>query len=290
LAFVFCIGSASAEDDCHLQLAASLPITLNVYGHVTVPAVVGTSPVQLTLDTGSPISGLTELAAKRLALEPEPIGNSVGLTFYGGVPITHFVPIKDFRLGAMRAPNSSFVIVPLNWLESDGLLGADFIKQFDVDIDYAAGRLNLILPHRCPGRVAYWTADPSAVAIIPFTQKAIDPHIWVHVALDGHDMRAIVDTGASVTTMNLDTATEWFGLNEKSPGLETLGPDRYNYRFKALTLEGVTVNNPLFHLRPQSSSHFDNYVAILGNDVLRQLHVYIAYKEHKLYVTSASQN
>ncbi len=46
-----------------------------------------------------------------------------------------------------------------------------------------------------------------------------------------------------------------------------------------------------FTSRPQrhtSGGYTLDFQALLGMEVLRQLHLYVAYKEHKLYVTSAS--
>ncbi|HXL98647.1 MAG TPA: hypothetical protein VN932_01870 [Rhizomicrobium sp.] len=81
---------------------------------------------------------------------------------------------------------------------------------------------------------------------------------------------------------------------------------RYQYRFKRLALSGIAVKNPLIDLVPDAigeasqrdlddeklqgyqgkeAIHTPNLM--VGLDVLRHLHLYIAYKEGKIYATAA---
>lgn len=305
MALALSASSATAADDCALQLAASLPMTLTDGGHVLVPMASGDKPLQMVVDTGAFSSTLTESAAARLGIEPESVDPNLRLELYGGRRMTKFVPLKDFRLGKLRAPKADLIIMP-DMQGADGLLGYDFLRHFDLDLDFANGKVNFFLPHRCPDKVVYWTQDEAAVAVVPFTmpKPEVDVHrsssdpdnhqivgtdIQLHVTLDGRDMMAILDTGAPFTVLNLDTATEWFDVKADSPGVENVGSNFYHRRFKTMTFGSVTVNNPDIYMQPQSVSHFPNYRALLGTTVLRQLHLLIAYKEHKLYITAASQ-
>lgn len=279
-------SGAAAEEDCRLERAAMLPFTLTQDGRIVVPAAVGDTPLSLMIDTGTPASILTFGAAGRLGLTPAPMRASISMQMYGGLPIVDYVRIKGFRLGAMTASVASFGVM-LNVLEGDGLLGDDFLMQFDVDLDFAGGKVNLFRPHRCEGRVVYWASDDTPVAIIPFKTKSDDTHIKLEIAVDDHPAPAVLDTGASKTVMNLETATHWYNITVNSPGVEKIGDDLYRYRFKTLTLEGVTVANPEIYMQPAKVSKFPNDTVLLGIDILRKLHLYIAYEEHKLYVTAA---
>ena len=83
----------------------------------------------------------------------------------------------------------------------------------------------------------------------------------------------------------------------------------YSHRFKTLALEGISISNPNLTLMPdlmrgklynprnklEGDMRISNSVIetglgdmILGMDILRHLHMYIAYKEQKLYITLAS--
>jgi hypothetical protein len=107
-----------------------------------------------------------------------------------------------------------------------------------------------------------------------------------------------IDTGSSDSEMSLETAERLFDFDEKSPLLKTLSEDAhsrsYRYPFKNITLQGVTVRNPDLILVPDDESRvmdsgwdYHPPKLILGMNILRQLHMYIAYKEKMIYVTSA---
>jgi hypothetical protein len=64
----------------------------------------------------------------------------------------------------------------------------------------------------------------------------------------------------------------------------------FDYPFKTLSLDGLTVNNP--HITVLSDTLLPSGLGddlILGVSFLRQLHIYVAYKEEKLYITPAAQ-
>jgi hypothetical protein len=83
----------------------------------------------------------------------------------------------------------------------------------------------------------------------------------------------------------------------------------YIHRFKSLSLEGIAIANPAMHIipdlmrtkmmDPHDSLEGDTRIKsdanpvgldqmILGMDILHRLHLYIAYKEQKLYITPAA--
>lgn len=288
VAVFLCMVPALAEEDCRLTIAAALPVSPDESGRLSVPASIGGKDIRLMVDTGSPSSVLTQGAAEKLGLEVRVVTAPAKFRLYGGEHLKRYVRITDFRLGKLTAPNAEFLVMPDRLSPGvDGLLGADFIAQFDVDFDFAAAKLNLFEPHRCPGRVVYWTQDEAAIAVIPFETRPYDSHIEIAVAIDGKPIKAIVDTGASTSTLNVEAAA---GLGVATDGLKAVGntaDPNYTFPFKTLSFEGVTVTSPRIILVPRDKSHFTDYRALLGITVLRQLHLFIAYKERKLYATAA---
>jgi len=65
---------------------------------------------------------------------------------------------------------------------------------------------------------------------------------------------------------------------------------RYSYTFKTLNFDGVTVQNPKVWFISQKYSKDPDYKMLLGMNVIRQLHMFISYKEKMLYITSATQH
>jgi hypothetical protein len=65
--------------------------------------------------------------------------------------------------------------------------------------------------------------------------------------------------------------------------------DAFTHTFKSLSMDGVAMNNPQLIILPdEHSSQLGHYgKMLLGMKQLSHLHLYIAYKEQILYVTSA---
>jgi hypothetical protein len=95
--------------------------------------------------------------------------------------------------------------------------------------------------------------------------------------------------------MTLEHAEDLFGFEGDDPALKPLvagiasNGHEYRYAFKTLSFGGVSVSNPDLVLVPRDEGRIGGPpTIILGMGILRQLHMYIAYAERKLYVTSAS--
>jgi hypothetical protein len=189
----------------------------------------------------------------------------------------------------------------------DGLLGQDLFQKVDVDLDYGPYRLSLISQDHCPGKVVYWSA-PGPVAVIPFSTDSGN-HIILQAELDGRRVKGILDTGATATILNLQSARQIFRLDVNAPDVEKIGElhgtyaaNIYRRRFKSLALGGVTVSGPSIELFPDflnqgaQAAPIGSLIKpdrqelpdmIFGMSIISKLHVYIANREHKLYITAA---
>jgi predicted aspartyl protease len=118
-------------------------------------------------------------------------------------------------------------------------------------------------------------------------------HIEIPVVVDGKKFTAVLDTGAVGSIISLGAAKA-FGITENSPELKPVTDNNgrykvYDYPFKLLDFDGVTVSNP--RLQVVSSDFLPRGIDMLiGVSILRRLHLYIAYDEEKLYITPAMQN
>jgi predicted aspartyl protease len=81
-------------------------------------------------------------------------------------------------------------------------------------------------------------------------------------------LRTILDTGSTVTSLDIDHAKRRFGIGPGSPGVERAGitrlpsgktVDLYSYTFKTLTISGIRFENVTVHL-----GKFDETDLILG--------------------------
>jgi hypothetical protein len=179
----------------------------------------------------------------------------------------------------------------------DGILALDMLSGADAELDFGADTLKLFSEDHCPGKVVYW--QPPAVAVAPIT--LVRNHITVPVMLDGQAFNAVIDTGASDTALTEaaarrifgltpgDTATHRYGELNGDPALPT-----YIHWFNSLTFGQVSVGQPGVLILPEDKSRDATRETlaipdlILGMDVLRNLRIYLAMGEKKIYVTPSS--
>jgi predicted aspartyl protease len=304
---------AMAAECGPLNLLTTLPITpVGRPGNVvTVQATIATKAVSLLVDTGASFSLINKNIVDELKLPTRP--SRVQLVNVAGQRTTQEVRLPSITLGRVKQEGVYFIVDagtnPVGGRPDafDGILGADFLLNVDIDLDYGASKLNLISPQHCEGKVVYWQAP--VVAVVPIRVSTLG-QITLPLTLDGHTVRAILDTGATNTTLNLEVARRVFNIDTNDPDLEKVGELKggyaaqiYNRKFKTLSIEGVTVTDPVISLLPNMVSltsdsrstgsliHDTDKQApdmMLGMSVLNKLHVYIATHEGKLYITQAS--
>jgi predicted aspartyl protease len=307
-AVLFCTAAHAA--DCKpLQIVNTVKMERAHDGtRFLVPVEINGTAQKLILDTGGAITQLSPQLVKTLGLKEE-VSRFKLYDFYGNSSDSQ-VTIKTFDLGRARGEGLRFQVSPMQNLETEaganGLLSTDLFLQYDVDMDFGADRLNYFSQDHCEGQVTYWPERP--VAAVPITLEK--SHINVPATIDGHQVRAIIDTGADNSAMTVAVAISTFGIkpgSEDAPLVETSASDpllkAYSHKFETLSFEGIAVTNPKISIisdrvgakdlkptiRGQTSDPYGSHIqeVIIGMDVLRHLHLYIAYKEKKLYISPA---
>lgn len=297
--------------DCKpLQLTSSIALEpMNNDDRFTVPVRINGQAEHLIVDSGTPFTMLTSDAAKRLNLDMR--GNVRFNTVNVEGKVSSALALADtFDLGTAHAKGFYFGIYPGQLTESGaaGLMSPTAFSSSDIDIDFGGRRLNVFLRDHCEGNVTYWPERP--VAEIPMDTKA--GHINVPVTVDGHAMDAILDTGATSTMMTDTAAARIMGIEVGSADAPEIGASStdpllkyYSHPFTSLSFGGVEVQNPKITImteRMEAELHprafgttgsrvpaNENHVPdiIIGMNILKALHLYIAYGEKKLYITPA---
>lgn len=287
-------GAAPAiADDCTLHELIKLNMTTLADGRVSVPMTVGGQTLNMLIDTGGLFSMLTPPTVKTLDLRPEFLP-AAHITQFGGLPVDHYVVAHDVSLGGIKADKFDFLVMPEQGhpLAINGLIAPDIMRSYDADFDFANAAFRLFSNDHCEGKVVYWTHDPYGAVEFRLNQFG---QITVPIMLDGHEIRATIDTGAYHSVASLETVEDALGIDEKNPDLRfapgaTPDRPRYRYPLKTLSLQSITVNNPDVILMPDNQSRQPAGAPkmLLGINVLKQLHLYFAYREHTLYVTPAA--
>ncbi len=238
----FCGGRTVAE----ISLRA-------VVGFVVVSATIGGTPVSLLLDTGAEAALLTPEAVTRLGLSPDPTRRTLVEGTGGRGEIVPHAMLDGLALGAYVAPTHSVAVAPLPGMPRidppvAGLLAADLLPGFDVEIDFAGGRLVLREP-----------AAPDCAAPMPFAShepvalRRSGDRLIVTARLDGQKLDALVDTGALSVVLDTDAALR-LGVTSaalaRDPGGIAAGADMREltfhwHRFASLAIGPVTARRPV---------------------------------------------
>jgi hypothetical protein len=144
-------GAALAEDCGNLKLAASIQMrpVYNGYANL-VPVTVEGTPRLLLFDTGGYMSQLTSDVVKELQLPTRQ--SALELYDVAGNISKTYVVSKDFEIGGMHASGLPFMVISPNSDfgkgrdRFDGILSADFMFKYDIELDFAAAKLNISCP------------------------------------------------------------------------------------------------------------------------------------------------
>jgi len=276
-------AAADAASDCLLKAIARFDMGITDEGLIAIPVSLNTRPFRMLVDTGDYYSVISESAAKSLGLKPDHAGNFSLIGWRGSV-INEFVDLEHFGFGPISRGNTQLMVSKEEMNSFDGLVGVDFLYYFDLDFDFAKAKLNLISPNHCPGNVVYWSKGEFGV--VPFDFDFYHREIRLVVSLDGKSVGAMIDTGSNQTVMSLEYAKYLFESKARGVKIDE------KTKLKALSFGSVTVENPNIDLVPDSQSVLlerPDVKMIIGLDVMRRLHAYIAFQEHKIYVTPATQ-
>jgi predicted aspartyl protease len=279
---------ASAADDCTLKMLTAIDTVSTASGGMLVPVTLSGAKKKLLLDTGGYYSEISPQVADELAL----YRRQIGLVQYdaAGHGVDQVVTVSDFSMGNLKSRSMPFA-VGASGLGGDGALAPDILQAYDVELDFPHNKLSLLSPDHCKGQVVHWPA--AAVAAVPMRVTPAS-HIVFSAELDGHAVRAMLDTSATRNALSVRAAGELFGLYTGAT----------SHRFKSLSIEGIVVNNPEIALLSDITRHSapvkgdasvrlisgdarnDEPDLLIGMSMLKQLHVYIAYKEQMLYITA----
>lgn len=330
--------AARADDACGpLKLVNIIPMvsTLDGNGEV-VPVVIGGKPRSFLLDTGGYISQISRPLADELKLPPN--GGRPGAMYdVTGNSSNQQVRVPELGLGQMTDQDVGLMVSSSLGTSAtngpEGILAPDLLAKYDVELDFGSDRLNLFSPDHCPGHVTYWSAP--AVAVIPialeqtrfagdwwgWTDRRVAPdlglakgfHITVPVTLDGHQVKALLDTGTADSALRMDDAEGIYGLRLGSPDTPARGNlngdtslKTYSHLFKSLSFGTISINNQRLLIFPNAMGRNaapSQLVAnrarterdlvnapemILGMDILKRLRIYFAFQEEKMYVSASS--
>lgn len=296
--FLSVVSPASGLSKC--KAIASLDMHTMGSRGIYVPILIGGRTVNLLIDTGGILSMLTQSTIDALSIPSQAV---VGkhIVMIGGTFIERSVTAHDINLGGVKMANMEFLVMPDGHLPPGigGTLSPDVLREYVDEFDFASGKFNLYSQNSCAGVPVAWTFGPHVE--IPFKLDGAG-HITLTARLDGKDVTTSLDTGSSLSILRLESAESIFGFDDRSPLLklaaQTPAARIYQYPFHSLEFGEaaagigiVSVTNPNLSLISRADTGMIyGPELILGMSVLRNLNMYIDYKQQKIYATRALPN
>lgn len=281
---------ADAPKGCKYVNVASVPV------HYTGPSLdltmegsLNGTPAKLLVDTGAFETLLTRTGTEPRGMSLRNSGQTA--TGIGGWSRIYLTRFKEFRAGPATAKNGTLrVIQDFGSAPSyDGIAGAPFLLQADLEFSLAEKQLRFFRPLDCGKEfLAYW--DPQAT-VLPFeSSDEKNPNPRFTVLLNGKKLSAKIDSGASSTVVTL-AAAKRAGLKLDAPGTERAGYSvgvgearvaRWVTVFDKLELGAETIHNAQVAVIDTELTSVD---LLLGVDFLRSHRVLFAMSQEKLYIS-----
>ncbi len=198
LAVLACLmlTAGRAQADCLMNRVAQLPITL-WRDKLYVPVVVDGTTVMMFIDTGAAVTTVSQEAAESLHL-PRDFDNTVDVFGVGGKESHLYIAhTQSLMLGSIKVTDKPVPIAAFGDPLADGsaaggLVGADILSHFDLDIDIGRRQLGLWNVAGCSEVKPDWDGATSSSDITVAPSR----HVVVPVKLDGVSVDLLLDTGS----------------------------------------------------------------------------------------------
>lgn len=274
---------------CHVGKVADLPLLANV--RPMVAATLDGQKVAVLIDTGGATSAVSQSAADHFALSAT--DRYLSIIGVGNMERAPIVVVRNLGLGSGHARDLELPVLQnlpseVGGLPFLGIFGADFLSNYDVDVDVPGRRFAMYTLSDCGPKIV--PLDPPFFEV-PFQTDGTK--IDIDVQLNGALLHAVFDTGASTTLVTQDDALR-AGVRradlQKDPFHRHKGDahnelDMWLHRFGRLDIGAEAMNNFRFTVGdPELEQTF------IGADFMRFNRIWISYPRQTLFIQPNFKN
>jgi predicted aspartyl protease len=250
--------------------------------------------ITLLLDTGAQTTVLAPDAAERIGARRPRVESSREMQAIAGSLRTREVELQSFTIGGVEMPLRRVRVAPL-YVESaysvrlDGVLGADTLSSFDIDIDLPGSHLVLYQKQTCAGAAPAWTGPYSRIS----AGRSLGDHLCFPAQLEGRSIVAFIDTGAQFSVISKRAAAALAITDPvlaRDPAMTVLGAaaeqlDGRVHRFSQLAIGTEVIRDPEIGVTDLRLSDAD---LVLGVDFLQSRRVWMSYGSQQIFLSRRS--
>jgi tetratricopeptide (TPR) repeat protein len=291
---VFGTLPTAAVAKCTLVHLPDIPVTMSGLRPM-VHAQINGRDALLIADSGAFFSMIAPAAVKEYGLVLNPSIRGLRVGGVGGSEQAEVVRAKTFNILGTQFTDVEFIAAGSVYGNAVGILGQNFLHNWDVEYDLANGVIRLVRPKDC-GRdtpLAYWAAAANKVYSAMDIQFASPqtPFTRGVAELDGNRIQVMFDTGAPTSLMTL-AAAKRAGITPQSEGVTPGGPvwgfghrvsQSWIARFRSFKIgDNEEIQNAQLRFGDIELNSAD---MLVGDDFFLSHRVYVASSQHKLYFT-----
>jgi tetratricopeptide (TPR) repeat protein len=284
------ISPAQASEGCHLGKVAELLIAM-AGTRPLITAKINGIEARFVLDSGAFYSMMSAATAAEYSLKLKAAPYGLRLRGIGGSVDTEVAVVKEFTLAGVPIHNVEF-LVGGSEVGSEGLIGQNFLEQWDVEYDFSKGVARLFKPDGCKKtRLAYWVTAGQTYSVMEIESVAQARLHTIGVGyVNGQKIRVMFDTGAYWSMLSLKAAAR-AGIKTDSPGVVDAGYSsgigRSMTKTYIATASSFKIGDDeeIKNARLRIADVDLDADMLLGSDFFVSHHVFVANSQHKLYVT-----
>ena len=246
----------------------------------------------MLVDSGAQRAALTRQMADKLGL-PMDSSQSFRANGVGGSSLPENPRlVGQMRFGPVVWPRYAISTVnglpppgPGDPLAPVGIVGADMMSSFDVELDFPARVMRLYSVTGCVGPVVPNRGGYEALITLDAPRNLF----IVEVALNGRKIRALLDTGANASSLSR-TAARSVGVDAamlkadpagSATGIQGVPVVSHRHRFASLIVGSTTFAGPQIAVQDSDFGAFD---MLLGMDYLRTRSLWLSYATGQVFI------
>ncbi len=275
-----------AAAHCRIERIAVVPLAAG--GRPVIGVSINGTAEQMLVDTGAERSSVTPGAATVLGLRRDPTRRT-RLTTVGGDELAANAVIDRLSIGNIHYPNLSLPIFQPGGVAANaliaGIVGTDLLSKFDLELDFPRQTLAFFRVTDCHAIRPPWAGQYQTLPASISRRR----QLLITVALDGHSVTALFDTGSQGELVSLDAA-EGVGLSEAQlagdPGGTATSGDLHAFRVRRHKFESLAIGTEMFCHPLISVAEFDQdrIDMLVGADYMRRHRFFLSFATSALFI------